>query len=229
MSWTKYQLASILFDIISIVIIAAFYILKYVYFRNYSNSYIINRKSHTISKTYNFWHFWPSDIQFITKEITKNISVNINEAYKNKDEQVSISIDSIEIFEKGLIWEKKHQIEFDNINVEESYEFFSVYYVIVSFFLSAYAGLFLHFIPCFWWACDLGINDNGIARGIILLAIFIILFVLSFTPVFRQKGLIITSKNQETSIWVAFSLDEYNDLILYNKLNITDEIIKDID
>ena len=39
------------------------------------------------------------------------------------------------------------------------------------------AGLWLHFIPCFWWTCDWGVNDGEGVRGGIWFGVWIIVAI----------------------------------------------------
>lgn len=81
-----------------------------------------------------------------------------------------------------------------------------------SFWFAFLIGFFLHFLPCLWWACDLGPADNGPARGAIWFGGWALFAVLLLLPFLRNSALIVEvaeGANQSRSLYIPIARKDF--------------------
>jgi len=251
MPWNQLQYISVIFDGISIVGILIIFLVKHFNLKAYVMSQTENKGSKVIGKVYRFWHFWSSDAHLLTKQSIEHMSEN----EQIKDNHRVEHFQKLEFEEKGMMCSSTTTFDIEGLKIEEGYQFFTAAYVSISFFVSCYIGVFIHFLPCFTWTCDWSTTDNAGVRGGIWFGLWGIIFILSFTPALRQKGIIISqnvinleniaerndlsrgnndnrdnnNRDRDNIFWLSFSLEEYNQFInSKNEVNVNNENIVNI-
>jgi len=77
------------------------------------------------------------------------------------------------------------KLKFDR-TTSNKYKYYAAF-MSQTLFVGFLLGFWVHFIPCFWLACDLGPNDNGTFRGILWLTVWFICTILVSIYLYRYE------------------------------------------